>query len=206
LQYLGGDAVRTQRAVLIGSLIPLIMYSLWESVFLGIVPWDPESGGSKMDVVTALGTTGGSIVQELVEVFSACAIGSSMAGASVSLVDFFQDAIASRISGGDDSPRESGLGKRLLAAGVALGPPLAAALVLGPDAFLGVLENAGLIGGVSLYGLLPALAMINLRRNEGSESMPGRLIGGIPALYMIVAVSTALVVPDAVRLGANLVK
>jgi tyrosine-specific transport protein len=208
LQYLGGDAVRTQKAVLTGSLIPLIMYSRWESVFLGIVPWDPESTGSKMDVVAALATTGGAMVQELVEVFSACAIGSSMAGASVSLVDFFQDAISSRFHGGDDLPVESGLGKRLVAAGVALGPPLAAALALGPDAFLGVLENAGLVGGVSLYGLLPALAVINLRgtkADKGSESMPGRLVGGFPALYMIVAVSAALVVPDIVRLVASLV-
>jgi hypothetical protein len=35
--------------------------------------------------------------------------------------------------------------------------------------------------------------------------MPGRLIGGIPALYIIVALSTALVVPDIVRLGEGLV-
>lgn len=208
LQYLGGDAMRTRRALLIGSLIPLIMYSLWELVFLGIVPWYPESAGSKMEIVTALGTAGGTIVQELVEVFSACAIGSSMAGASVSLVDFFQDAIASRFNGGDYSSIESGLGKRLAAAGVALGPPLAAALALGPDAFLGILENAGLIGGVSLYGLLPALAVIDLRESKKDkefEFMPGRLIGGIPALYIIVTLSTALVVPDIIRLGAGLV-
>ena len=208
LQYLGGDAMKTRRALLIGSLIPLIMYSLWELVFLGIVPWYPETAGSKMEIVTALGATGGTIVQQLVEVFSACAIGSSMAGASVSLVDVFQDAIASRFSGVVDARIESGLGKRLVAASVALGPPLAAALALGPDAFLGVLENAGLIGGVSLYGLLPALAVINLRESKKDrefEFMPGRLIGGISALYILVAVSAALVVPDIVQFGAGLI-
>ena len=56
LQYLGGDAGRTRKAVLIGSLIPLLMYTLWEAVFLGIVPYDPDTAGSKMQVVAALGS------------------------------------------------------------------------------------------------------------------------------------------------------
>ena len=32
-----------------------------------------------------------------------------------------------------------------------------------PGVFLAVLEKAGLIGGVSLYGVLPALAVLSLR-------------------------------------------
>jgi len=200
LQYLGGDAGRTRKAVLIGSLIPLVMYTLWESVFLGIVPWDPDASGSKMQVVTALGASGGAVVQELVEVFSACSIGSSMAGASVSLVDFFQDAIATRSNGGETSRIEdSGIGSRLLAAAVALVPPLGVACTY-PDAFLGVLEIVGLLGAVSLYGLLPSLAVINLRQKESHETMPGRLPGGIPALYTIIAVSAALILPDIIQL------
>lgn len=202
LQYLGGDAGRTRKAVLIGSLIPLVMYVLWESVFLGIVPWDPNATGSKMQVVTALGTTGGTVVQELVEVFSACSIGSSMAGASVSLVDFFQDAIVNIFPGDSESNPNEGsdiMGKRLLAAGVALVPPLVVACSY-PDAFLGVLEVVGLLGAVSLYGILPSLAVINLRESDADESMPGRLPGGIFALYGIIAVSAALILPDVAEL------
>lgn len=203
IQYLGGDAGRTRKAVLIGSLIPLLMYTLWEAVFLGIVPWDPDASGSKMQVVTALGASGGAAVQELVEVFSACAIGSSMAGASVSLVDFFQDFIATEFGGleGENlsSAEESVIGKRLIAAAMALLPPLGVACTY-PGAFLGVLEIVGLLGAVSLYGLLPSLSVINLRDGSSGEVMPGRLPGGALALYAIIAVSAALILPDVVQL------
>ena len=209
LKYLGGDAQRTKQAVLLGSLLPLVMYTLWEAVFLGIVPYDPT--GSKMEIVSALGTTSGTIVQELVKVFSACAIGSSMAGASVSLVDFFEDALANLGVKDETDPEEesSGLGKRLVAASLALGPPLGIACVY-PDAFLGLLENVGLLGGVSLYGVLPALALIQLRKgsplNGDNELMPGRLIGGTPALFALVGVSTVLVLSDVAELGRGLLR
>jgi hypothetical protein len=178
------------------------MYTLWEAVFLGIVPWDPDTSGSKMQVVTALGASGGTVVQELVEVFSACSIGSSMAGASVSLVDFFQDFIVTEF--GDNSSKADTLegsfvGTRLAAAAVALLPALGFACTF-LDAFLGVLEIVGLLGAVSLYGILPSLSVINLRQNKSDESMPGRLPGGAIALYSIIAISVGLIVPDVIQL------
>ena len=211
LSYLGGDAVRTKRAILVGSLIPLVMYTLWETVFLGIVPFDLASG-SKMEVVSALGTTasgGGDLVQTFVEIFSACAIGSSMAGASVSLVDFFQDAIGSlqhTEKEKETTEIDAGLTtKRLLASSLALGPPLGIACFY-PDAFLGVLENVGLLGGVSLYGVLPALALIQLRQRSlpDTDPMPGRLLGGLPVLCTLIGVSFLLVLSDVIELGGTL--
>jgi len=217
LQYLGGNPVRTRNAILFGSLIPLIMYILWEAVFLGIVPWDSTS--NKMDAVTELGNIGGPIVQDLVKVFSACAIGSSMAGASVSLTDFFQDAIVTHFDkkGGQHILISSDNGldrKRVLAAGVALGPPLIAASVLGPDAFLNVLENAGLIGGVSLYGIIPALAVLRLRASKDLQQQApniedmiwGNFVGGPSLLFCVLAVSMVLLSTDLFELGANLIK
>ena len=128
-----------------------------------------------------------------------------MAGASVSLVDFFQDFLVTEFgdsSEGDtlSSSEEPFVGRRLVAAAVALLPALGVACTY-PDAFLGVLEIVGLLGAVSLYGILPSLAVINLRHNNDSDrSMPGRLPGGTIALYSIIAVSVALIVPDVVQL------
>jgi len=200
LQYLGGDAERTRKAILGGSLLPLAMYTLWETVFFGLAPADATaSAGSKIDVVRELGASGGPSVQVLVKLFSACAVGSSMAGASVSLVDFFQDALSSSSSG--TGAAAGGMGQRLVAATFALGPPLGLACVF-PQAFLGALENAGLIGGVSLYGVIPALAVLRLRDQNGIDgiSMPGKLSGGSLALGSIVVLSAALVLPEFVRL------
>jgi tyrosine-specific transport protein len=235
LQYLGGCPKRTTKAIWVGTLIPLVMYTLWELVFLGIVPYEvgpantsnDYDAASKMQIVSALGAVGGVMVKDLVNVFSACAIGSSMAGASVSLVDFFQDALAvlasfisekqlpkvkERIS--EDITNHNHNSRRIQAAVLALSPPLGLALAF-PDAFLGALENAGLIGGVSLYGVLPALAVVNLRRRRrqpqdkflgppsleaGAGPMPGQVMGGDAVLYFVVIASTFVILPDVIRL------
>lgn len=246
LTYLGGNPVRTRTSVIIGSVIPLLMYSLWEAVFLGVIPFDSGEqvdAGSKMQIVDALGQVGGVIVKDLVEIFSACSIGSSMAGASVSLVDFFQDAImttatntqslSSGVTGADETLLSSAVNtknfsptskssttRRLLAAALALAPPLGVAFAF-PGAFLGALENAGLIGGVTLYGIIPALGVLNLRRQrdvnsstscqtskEKSDSGGGRttldeLPGGSLSLYAIIAISLSLILPDLVSLASN---
>lgn len=219
LQYLGGDAVRTRRAVLIGSIIPLAMYTLWEAVFLGTVPFDPSTAGSKMQVVAALGETGGDAVRRMVEIFSTCAIGSSMAGASVSLVDFFQDAIVTKTKG---ELLEKGPNLRRGVTFLALAPPVGLAYAY-PDVFLGALENAGLLGGVSLYGVLPAISVIRLRASvqeddaslggtrsanvvDEKETMPGRLAGGALMLYALLALSATLVIPEFFRLGGQLLQ
>ena len=87
---------------------------------------------------------------------------------------------------------------RFLAAALALGPPVILAYAF-PDIFLVALEEAGLIGGVSLYGILPAISILSLRRskmaNEQTE-MPGRLGGGDIVLISLVVVSSALVLPE----------
>ena len=207
LQYLGGNPRRTRMAVLGGSLIPLAMYSLWEAVFLGNVPFSEDGGG--MQVMNALGSSAGPYAQVLVTGFSVFAIASSMAGAAVSIVDFFSDALSSYLdpaAQGDSAGEQSGVGKRAVAASLALAPPLALACKY-PDSFLGALENAGLLGGVSLYGLLPALAVMSLRRQgehvqqEVTGSMPGRLGGGQAGLWAVSILSASLVFPDLLRLA-----
>ena len=217
LRYLDRDPLRTRTAILFGSLLPLILYAIWEAIFLGVVV-DPSSdaadGGTGVEAMAALGQVGGKAASDLVGVFSFCAVGSSMAGASVSLVDFFQDGIHVLMSGGDSasgvsSPSSSGedllvgknLESRTFAAALALGPPVVIACAY-PDMFLVALEEAGLLGAVSLYGVIPAISILSLRHNSSSEvtcrraEMPGRLGGGDFALIVLVAVSLALVLPE----------
>jgi len=62
LQYLGGDAERTRRAILAGSLLPLAMYLVWEAVFFGTLPLDLVGNDGNMDVLKALGDSGGPFV------------------------------------------------------------------------------------------------------------------------------------------------
>lgn len=205
-EYLNYEPVRTRQSILLGSLLPFILYTIWETVFLGVIDTS-DASGSKMEVVSVLGREGGPIVTDLVEAFSLCAIGSSMAGASVSLVDFFQDAIGilankadENGSNGEQDANSGILRTRLLAATLALGPPVILAYAF-PDIFLVALEEAGLLGGVSLYGIIPAVCILSLRRSSLSEgtkqtTMPGRLGGGDISLIALVLISSALVLPE----------
>ncbi|KAL7473574.1 hypothetical protein ACHAXS_014043, partial [Conticribra weissflogii] len=221
LRYLDNDPMRTRRAILFGSLLPLLLYTIWEAVFLGIIDTADALDGKKMEVVSLLGQSGGAVVTDLVEIFSICAIGSSMAGASVSLVDFFQDAMRLFSSGDNESEHDGNYrsefvtsrlensNSRILAAALALGPPVVLAYSF-PDVFLVALEEAGLLGGVSLYGIIPALSIMFIRRsialrdNESNMrdlAMPGKLGLGDFSLLLIVAISSGLILPEIIHLG-----
>lgn len=198
LEYLNYDTIKTRQAILIGSLIPLVLYTIWEGVFLGVIDLSNTNESSKLEVVSVLGKTGGPIVNDLVELFSLCAICSSMAGASVSLIDFFQDAISTtsskRVS--VEESMSSVSKTRLLAAFLALAPPVLLAYSY-PDIFLVALEEAGLLGGVSLYGIIPAICILSFSRASTSEDeMPGKLAGGDATLVALAAISIALIIPE----------
>jgi len=197
LQYLNYDPIKTQKAILFGSLIPLFLYTIWETVFLGIIDASTVDSSS-MEVVNVLGQIGGTTVTNLVELFSICAIGSSMAGASVSLVDFFVDALGLLPKEGTEAKTE-----KIQAAILALAPPVLISYAF-PDVVLTALEEAGLLGGVSLYGLLPALCLLKLRSTDnssGTRAMPGRLGGGKATLFALLVISSALVLPEVVHIG-----
>ncbi|KAL3763901.1 hypothetical protein ACHAWU_003367 [Discostella pseudostelligera] len=213
LQYLKNDPIKTRQAIFIGSLVPLLLYLIWEAIFLGVVDASTIDGSTDVDVMSVLlGQIGGgsvsdsTIVSDLVEGFSFCAIGSSMAGASVSLVDFFQDGITIFNKYHDESSNvgQSLSGKdnsRLVATALALAPPVILAYAF-PNIFLTALEEAGLLGGVSLYGILPAISILSLHHFSSDKGrgqsgiMPGRLGGGEIALIALVGVSLALVLPE----------
>eukprot|EP00804_Cyclotella_cryptica_P020032 CCRYP_007894-RA/>CCRYP_007894-RA protein AED:0.27 eAED:0.11 QI:0/-1/0/1/-1/1/1/0/524 len=205
-RYLNNNPDRTRQAVLYGALIPLVFYSIWEAVFIGLIDDSIATDMDKMNVITVLGETGGKFVNDFVEVFSICAIGSSMAGASVSLVDFFEDAskmLTSEVESTATTSTPESMKRRLVAAAIALGPPVLLASAF-PDVFLIALEEAGLLGGVSLYGLLPALSILALREVNNDVVMPGRLGGGTISLFLLIGFSSALVLPEVVRLCSAL--
>ena len=182
---------------------------IWEAVFLGVIDVSNADDGPSMDIVSVLGEVGGPIVTDLVEAFSLCAICSSMAGASVSLVDFFQDAIStlakskssveSKESQLSEEDTLTGISKtRIVAAALALGPPVILAYSF-PDVFLIALKEAGLLGGVSLYGIIPAVSILAIHSSSSDQTtktMPGKLGGGDIILFALVAISFALILPE----------
>ena len=87
---------------------------------------------------------------------------------------------------------------RIVAAALALGPPVILAYSF-PDVFLIALKEAGLLGGVSLYGIIPAVSILAIHSSSSDQTtktMPGKLGGGDIILYALVAISFALILPE----------
>ena len=97
--YLNHDKKKLRLALLIGSLIPFLVYSIWELLMLGVVPLHGEHG-----LISAYlqGQTGASSlsyilqnswISTIVNAFSFFAIITSFLGVSLSLSDFLTDGL-----------------------------------------------------------------------------------------------------------------
>ncbi len=97
--YLDHDKKKLRRVLLIGSLIPFLVYALWDALMLGVVPLQGEHG-----LVSAYlsGQTGAASlsyilqnawISTIVGAFSFFAIITSFLGVSLSLSDFLTDGL-----------------------------------------------------------------------------------------------------------------
>jgi len=151
--YLNSDHKKLRLAILIGSLIPLTIYLIWEFLILGIIPvkGDPSltaifhSGQPQVGLTHAL--------QQLLHIkwialtfrgFSAFAIATSFLGVSLSLFDFLRDGL-----------HKQGKKSRLPLVLLTFAPPLFFALAY-PKGFILALEYAGVFVAILLI-LYPAL-------------------------------------------------
>ncbi|HSX26577.1 MAG TPA: aromatic amino acid transport family protein [Chlamydiales bacterium] len=97
--YLDHDVKKLRLTLFIGSLIPLVVYTIWEYLILGIVPLWGEEGLMKAWVSGESGATALSNVLQkpwittVASAFSFFAIITSFLGVSLSLSDFLTDGL-----------------------------------------------------------------------------------------------------------------
>lgn len=150
--YMHRDVMQIKKAILIGSFIPLVIYSIWELITLGIIPLYGKFG-----IVEgyAQGTNGAHLLSAMLgntslamiaRFFSFFAIVTSFLGVSLSLSHFLEDGFKIK-------PTRTG---KMIVYGLTFLPPLIFTLT-DPRAFLTALEYAGAFGVVILLGLFPAL-------------------------------------------------
>ncbi|MEZ5314924.1 MAG: aromatic amino acid transport family protein [Chlamydiales bacterium] len=147
--YLGRDSLRVKKAIILGSLIPLITYILWEGLILGIIDQTGleqarEMGQSAVSPLKMIIQS--SWLYLVVEFFAFFAIVTSFLGVTLSLLDFLADGL---------KVKKTLLGRSLLACLIFL-PPLVFAMI-DPSIFLVALKYGGGFGCVLLLGLLPIL-------------------------------------------------
>jgi len=185
--YLQRDIVKIRKAILIGSIIPLIIYIIWEGMTLGVIPLMSEHGLAEGYVQGLDGATlmslylGENQISQIAAFFSLFAIVTSFLGVSLSLRDFLADGLKIR------KDTQGRLTLYLLT----FGPPLVLALT-DPRAFLNALEYAGAFGVVTLLGVLPVL-MVWKGRYQQKRLSQFTVPGGKPALLIALIISLCVI-------------
>lgn len=141
--YFDKDIKTLRKAILIGTLIPLFCYILWDMVIMGVVPLNGipglkaigSSGNTNSDLVAALT----SILQKdtvtmLAKFFTSICMATSFLGVALSLADFLSDGL---------KVKKEGFKGNLIVMSATFLPPVVITLFY-PNAFLAGLEFAGI--------------------------------------------------------------
>lgn len=190
--YLDRDIAKLKIVILVGSLIPLLVYLSWEFLALGIIPIEGINGiaegyahGSN-GVLLLTSFLNNPAIAMIARFFSFFAIVTSFLGVSMSLFDFLADGLAI-------TKNRSG---RLLLYAITFIPPLVIALV-NPRAFLSALEFAGAFGVVTLLGFMPALMVWSGRYvKKLAPSTAFRAPGGKMALLAVMTLSLLVIMHE----------
>ncbi|RDI41514.1 amino acid permease [Aquicella lusitana] len=151
--YFAGDIKKLKKAILIGSLIPLLCYIAWDAAIMGVIPLAGENGlmailqskTSTSDLVNTLSATASSnSVTFFTKLFTSICVLTSFLGVALCLADFLADGFQVEKKGVNN----------LFVHVVTFLPPLVIVLFY-PSAFISALEYAG-IYCIILLILLPA--------------------------------------------------
>lgn len=185
--YFHDDVHKLRRAILIGSLIPLVCYILWDLAIMGTIG---HSGLAAMihssHSTSALANTLSSslnveVITALIRIFTSICLATSFMGVSLSLSDFLADGL---------KIRKQGVGSLIISAATFL-PPLIIVLI-DPRIFISALSYAG-IYCVILLVLMPALMTWRGRYNKQIDGVY-EVVGGKISLILIMAVSVVIIV------------
>lgn len=168
--YLGGDIKKMRFSIVLGSLIPLFCYLLWDGIVLGMLSSHEDLQGAidSGAMVTRLlkETIGASYIVDLMHLFAFFAIVTSLVGVAMSFVDFLADGMHVEKIG----IRKWGL------IGLVLLPPCFFSYVY-PMIFLNALNYAGAFGAVLLFGIIPVFMVWKGRYVDGKKDL-GLVPGG----------------------------
>lgn len=189
--YFHGDVKQLRRIVLLGSLIPLILYILWDLAILGSLP---STGPNSLAAVLHAGAVASSLmillqdilhntfINQISRLFTSVCVATSFLGVSLCLVDFLADGF---------SIKKKGVGRLIVYLFTFLPPILI--VLFEPHIFVLALNYAGTLTLI-LLAVLPVL-MVWRGRYYLQFSGPYRVWGGKPLLVILfLVVLTSLAV------------
>jgi tyrosine-specific transport protein len=182
VHYLRRDIQAIRAAIVIGNLIPLFFYVLWNFVILGML--SPKIASSNVMVTDLLKqTTDSSSIVFFSQSFSFFALTTSFIAISISFIDFFKDALKNTYFN-----REILYNFFIL--NLVFTPPLIFCLFY-PNVFLKALVFAGGFVDVLLFGIFPVLIIWSGRYIKKLEG-PYKMWGGKTSLMILLLLSVAL--------------
>jgi tyrosine-specific transport protein len=185
--YMQNDVKQIQKAILLGSAIPVFVYIFWEFLVLGTVPLIGDDGLVSAQLKDHNGAKALEVWlnQESISIisrfFSFFSIVTSFLGVSLSLRDFLADGLKIKKS------RQG----RLILYFLTFAPPLLITISY-PRIFMSALHHAGVFGVVTLLCLLP-VAMVWSGRYHKRFVSKYRAPGGKLALVLVALASFGVI-------------
>lgn len=171
--YMNRNVSKVRLALIFGTMIPLVIYIVWQFLILGIVPLEGKNGlmealKNGQNAVNPLGSyIHNPAVLTIGRTFAFFAVTTSFLGISIAFVDFLLDGL--KLS-------KKGVSKAIVCSMVFLIPLLIS--LVDPRLFLSALTIAGGIGVALLLGALPVLMVWAGRYYEGHSLIHQQLPGG----------------------------
>lgn len=165
--YMDHKAKLLKKALLIGSIIPFIVYLIWQALVLGSVPLPTltEAWTKGVPATEPLATfLQSSWIGSISRFFSFFAIITSFLGISLSLSDFLTDGL---------KIKKTGKGK-WIAIALTFIPPLLF-IFSHENSFYIALDYAGAFVAI-LLGILPCLMVLTLKNHRWYQSLYGKIV------------------------------
>lgn len=190
INYIGYDDKNIKKVFIIGSLLPLLIYILWEVIALGVLPLTGNYSYNTVaennnDIGIFISSLSSTIAQPLLpyitSVFSWLAIITSLIGVAVGLFDFLIEILKYNIFNHKD---------RFKAALLTFCLPLLIS-ILYPKIFITALAFAAIALSI-LAIIIPTLSAIKLRKEGGCRNY--RVSGGNLALIIALTLGIGIII------------
>ncbi|MGI9279943.1 MAG: aromatic amino acid transport family protein [Endozoicomonas sp.] len=185
VRYVKGNPRDFRLALVLGSLLPLVVYSLWQvatngtlsSLMITDLQTRPDAVGQLINRIGEVSNYSG--FSHLISVFTACALGTSFLGVAIGLFDYLAEV----------SQRPNTIMGRIQTICLTLGLPLAVA-VLFPGSFVSTLGYAA-VALVILAVFIPVLLVWEVRKEHLEE--PYQVAGGNLVLMVMCLIGLTVI-------------
>lgn len=193
--YFNNDVKKLRLAILIGSIIPLVCYILWDLAIMGVISRNgqmgliaiAQSGHSTSDLMNQISSKINiETVTAMSRIFTSICIATSFLGVSLALFDFLSDGL---------KIKKVGKNNYFLYA-LTFFPPLLV-VIFYPTIFIKALTYAGIYCMILLV-IMPVMMAWQSRYRKNLPSQY-QVWGGKPALVISIVVGTAMMVESLIQ-------